>query len=66
MQKIISKLVNITPKEIYLQRVNSIYDKIRQNNSGQDYIPLQFGGLFGQKAILDQSLVMEITQFEVR
>ena len=66
MQKIIPKLVNITPKEIYLQRVNAAFDAIRQNNKGMKYVPVQFGGIFGQKAILDQGLVLEVTTFEVK
>lgn len=64
--KIIPRLLPVTPKEMYLQLVNSTYDSIRQVNNGYEYVPSQFGGIFGQEVILKEGLVMEITTFEVR
>lgn len=64
--KIIPKIVPVTPKEMYLQIINGTYDGIRQVNNGYVYIPSQFGGIFGQEVILREGLVMEITPFEVR
>lgn len=63
--KIIPKLIPITPRELYFQIVSGTYDKMRFTNSGMEYTPAQFGGIFGQKVILDQSTVMEVTNFEV-
>jgi hypothetical protein len=63
--KIIPKLTPITPRELYFQLVSNIYDTIRYTNMGVDYSPAQYGGIFGQKVILDQSMVMEVTDFEV-
>jgi hypothetical protein len=63
--RILPKLLPITPKELYLQLVGGTYDNIRQTNAGLTYIPAQFGGIFGQEIILTQGLVMEVTTFEV-
>ena len=64
--KILPKLLPITPNELYLQLVNGTYDIIRQTNQGMTYIPAQFGGIFGQEVILEQGIVMTVTSFEVR
>ena len=66
MQKIIPRLLPMTPYEVYLQRVNSSFDTIRKTNDGYDYTPGQFGGIFGQQAVANQSVVLEVTDFEVR
>lgn len=63
--KILPKLVNITPKEMYFQLVRTTYDQIRATNEGLTYIPIQFGGIFGQNLIAQQSIVMELTDFKV-
>ena len=63
--KIIPKLIPITPRELYFQLVNRTYDTIRYTNMGVAYTPAQYGGTFGQKVILDQSMIMEVTDFEV-
>ena len=55
----------MTPYEVYLQRVNSTFDSIRKQNEGYDYTPGQLGGIFGQWAIANQGVVLEITDFEV-
>lgn len=64
--KVLPKLLSITPMELYSQLVSGTYDKIRQNRNGYSYIPSQFGGIFGQELILKDGLVMEITKFEVK
>ena len=63
--KIIPQLLPITTKELYIQLVQGTFENIRQSNKGLDYIPAQFGGIFGQHTILDKGLVMEVTTFEV-
>jgi hypothetical protein len=63
---IIPRLIPITPKQMYVQLVNSSIDSIRQVNNGYSYIPSQFGGIFGQLTIQQQGLVMEVTPFEVK
>jgi len=63
--KILPKFINVTPLEMYKQITHGTYDNMRQTNKGLEYIPSQFGGIFGQQVILSQSIVMEITNFEV-
>ena len=65
MIKILPKLLPITPNEIYLQLVTGTTENIRQSNRGLDYIPAQYGGIFGQQTIIEEGLVMEVTTFEV-
>lgn len=66
MQKILPKLLPMTPYQVYMQRVNSTFDTIRKNNDGFDYTPAQFGGIFGQGIISNQGVVLEVTEFEVK
>lgn len=63
---ILPKITPVTPKELYLQLINGSYETIRQNAAGMEYIPAQFGGIFGQDIILKQGLTMEITPFSVK
>lgn len=65
MEKIIPKIVPMTPYEVYLQRVNSTFDSIRKRRKGLAYTPAQFGGMFGQDVVANGGYVLEITEFEV-
>lgn len=66
MEKIIPRLVPITPYEVYLQRVNSTYDNLRQTAKGMNYTPSQFGGIFGQNVASNSGMVLELTEFEIK
>jgi len=66
MEKIIPKIVPMTPLELYLQRVNATFQNIRKTREGLAYTPAQFGGLFGQQEVANQSVVLELTEFEVK
>ena len=66
MEKIIPRLTPMTPYQVYLQRVNSTFDNIRQTNEGINYTPSQFGGIFGQADIANGSMVLELTEFKVK
>lgn len=66
MEKILPKLLPMTPYEIYLQRVNATFDRMRKTRQGLDYIPAQFGGVFGQNVVANGGQVLEVTEFEVR
>ena len=62
--KIINRLKPITPMELYLQQVKSTYDSIRYERKSLSYIPSQFGGIFGQRSIAENGVVLEIVEFE--
>ncbi len=66
MEKIIPKVLPMSPYEVYLQRVNATFDAIRKKRQGLSYIPAQFGGLFGQDVVSNGGYVLEITTFEVK
>jgi hypothetical protein len=66
MEKIIPKILPMSPYEVYLQRVNATYEGIRKRRQGLAYTPAQFGGLFGQEAVANSGIVLELTEFEVK
>ena len=66
MEKIIPKILPMTPYEVYAQRVNATFDRVRKTREGLSYIPAQFGGLFGQEAVANGGHVLEVTEFEVK
>lgn len=66
MNKITPRLTPITPFEVYMQQVNSVYEGIRQKRQGLTYTPAQFGGIFGQQVAANIGTVLELTEFEVK
>lgn len=66
MEKILPKILPMSPYEVYLQRVNATFDSIRKKRQGLAYTPAQFGGLFGQDVVANGGYVLEITEFEVK
>lgn len=57
------KLKNMTPTELFQQRVQTTMEGIRLQNSGSStqFMPLQLGGIFAQREILEGGNVMRIT-----
>lgn len=53
----------ITPLALYMKRVEEVSDSIRQTRQGRTYIPLQFGGFSGQRAVLSDKLVVNVVTF---
>lgn len=66
MEKILPKIVPMTPYEVYTQRLKSTYENIRQTRAGMSYIPAQFGDLFGQLEVANSGIVLEVTEFEIK
>lgn len=64
--KVIPKLVALTPYEVYMRQVRGTYDNFRAENNSVDYIPPQFGGLFGQRKVLEGELVLELIDFDIK
>lgn len=62
--KIINRLVAMTPREVYLQRVKSTYDSFRFTGAGKSYVPPSFGGIFGQQILVNNPNVLEVIEFE--
>lgn len=66
MEKIIPRILPMSPYEVYAQRINATYDRIRKTRAGLEYTPAQFGGIFGQEEVANSGIVLEITEFEVK
>jgi xanthine dehydrogenase molybdopterin-binding subunit B len=66
MEKIIPKILPMSPYEVYLQRVVTTYEGIRKRREGLAYTPAQFGGLFDQETVANAGAVLEITEFEIK
>lgn len=64
-QKFLPTLRAMTPYEVYLNQVRSAIDPIRAQRKGLTYLPPQLGGLEGQRKVLEQSLVIQVIDFEV-
>lgn len=63
--KIIPRLTAMSPYEIYLQQVKAAYDGIRSSRLNLSYYPAQFGGIFGQRDVINEVVVLELTDFQV-
>ena len=59
--KSFTKFVNITPLELYSMQVEGSFETIRSLREGVEYLPNQFGGLFGQEYVLRNKEVMQVT-----
>lgn len=60
-----SKTVRITPYNMYLHLVNNIYDGIRANAAGKEYLSSDFGGLRGQLDTLAEPTVIQVYDIDV-
>jgi hypothetical protein len=58
------QLVNMNATEIFRQQVTSAMEGIRYQNSGgtKTYLPLQMGGIFMQREMLEGGHVVRITK----
>ncbi len=63
--KILSELKPMTPLNVYMAQVQNCMDSIRAANIGQSYIPSQFGGTSGQRALLQDVAVLQIVSFDI-
>jgi hypothetical protein len=64
-QKVLAKLVAVTPYQVYLNQVKSAIEPIRYAQLGMDYLPPQFGGLTGQRDTISEVVVLQLTDFEI-
>lgn len=66
--KILPKLVAMTPYQVYLNQITSMIEPIRIANvdSTRTYIPPQFGGLEGQRGLVEEAVILELITFEIQ
>jgi len=63
--KILNELKPMTPMNLYMTQVNNCMDTIRSNSNKRSYIPNQFGGLAGQRAVLQDIATIQTVSFDV-
>ena len=63
--KFLPKYTTMSAYEIYMAQVNSTLEPIRAAQQGLSYLPPQLGGLSGQLAVLQNTLVLQLIDFEV-
>ena len=59
------QLIALTPINLYLERVKSVTEKLRADSLGLNYIPLQFGGILGQRESLLANSTVKIVDFKI-
>ena len=57
-----SRTKPITRLELYKTQVQTIYDRMRAENTSSQYIPAMLGGLGGQRLLLQEKTVLDITE----
>lgn len=63
--KLITRLSKVTPYSLFCRQVSDNIEAIRASQAGvEQFFPVQYGGLFGQKSILDEEEVVEMTEFD--
>lgn len=65
-EKLRPRHVAMTPYQVYLQQVKGCIDQIRYSAMGLDYIPPQLGGLSGQRQVINEAVVLQTIEFEVK
>lgn len=63
--RVIPSLVEMTPYQIYLQQVKGSVDMIRYTLNGLNYFPPQIGGLDGQLAAMNSTIVLQLIDFQI-
>ncbi len=64
--KVSSKLQAITPTELFKKQVSSTMEYARSEATNTVSIPTQFGGLFGQRSVLVEDIVMTMLSIDGR
>lgn len=56
----------VTPYFLFMQQVSDNVELMRSVNTGTEVVPLQFAGIYGQEATLEDRTIVEITSFDGR
>jgi len=59
-----SRTKSITRLELYKTQVQAVYDRMRAENLGIQYIPATLGGIGGQRLLLQEKTVLDITEIK--
>lgn len=64
-EKLIPRLVAMTPYQVYLNQIRSALEPIRFLAKGLEYFPPQLGGLGGQREVIKEAVVLQMIDFEI-
>lgn len=59
-----TKTKAISRLELYKTQVQAVYDRMRAENLGIQYIPATLGGIGGQRLLLQEKTVLDITEIK--
>lgn len=59
-----TRMVRLSPYQMYVEQVRGISDKIRATNASLSYYPAQFGGIKGQRENLNSQVIVQLIDFE--
>lgn len=48
--------------ELYKTQVQNVYDRLRAANLGLNHLPAQLGGTYGQRQLLTEKNVLDVTE----
>lgn len=60
-----SRQMNLTPLNLYVQRVGSISNRLRAESAGYTFLPFQLGGISNQQLSLASNVVVSTVDFKV-
>ncbi len=65
-EKLLPKFVAMSPYQVYLSQVKSALEPIRFTAKGMSYLPPQLGGLSGQRNVINEAVVLQVIDFEIK
>ena len=60
--QVISKTKAMTRLELYKSQVANVFDRMRAENSSYQYLHASLGGIYGQRILLQEKTVLDITE----
>lgn len=61
-ERVSSRTKPLTRLELFKLQMNNVTDYLRAENSGKDYLPAQLGGTYGQRELLTDNNVLDVTE----
>lgn len=58
-----TRMIALSPYQLYLEQVRGVSDAIRVKSQGLSYVPAQFGGIKGQRASLQSQVAVQMIDF---
>lgn len=61
-QRVSSKTRALTRLELLKLQVSGVFDRLRAENDSKEFLPAQLGGTYGQRELLTDKNVIDITE----